>query len=179
MAKTTYNIVFIKKDYFNKNTHFVEMLDPYDTDKQIKRNYMFLNIKYKNNNIFVPLRSQTISNGKYGVIGYPVPTKEKPNAGLDFRKILIVNELSYIEFPQNPKIPNAQRKILEQNYKSIENMIIQYINGYIKSVLKQREKRNKKYRFSTLHNFHNELGIIETLREKQTAQKQIASAEES
>ncbi|MCT4593648.1 MAG: hypothetical protein N4A57_05190 [Anaeromicrobium sp.] len=178
MSQMACKVVFIKEDFFKKNEHFVEILDPYDTKKQAKRNYAFLNVKCQNNNIFVPLRSKFNPNQGCGVIGYPVPTNNKPNAGLDFRKILIVNELSYIEFPSNPKIPNMQQKIINEKYKTIENMVIQYIKGYMKSALKKREKRDKKYRFSTLHNFHNELGIVRALEEKEITEKQIATIKE-
>ncbi len=174
MSEKKCTIVFIKEDFFQKNNHFREMLDSSNRGKQIKRKYIFLNIQYKNNNLFIPLRSNIPSNRKLGDIGYPVPSQEKSNAGLDFRKILIVNDSIYIDEPKIPKIPKSQQKIIEQNYKTIENKVIQYIDGYIKSVLKKRQNRDKKYKFSTLHNFHNELGIIRLLLQKKELDQQVA-----
>lgn len=174
MAQIKWNIVFIKDKYFKQNKHLEEVLDPYDIVKQTQRQYVFLKIQYKDNNILVPLRSELPSNERIGTIGYPVPSNKKINAGLDFRKILIVNELSYIELTKYPKIPKSQQQIIEQNYQVIEKRVLQYINGYIKSALKKRERRDKKYRFSTLHNFHNELGIIKILEEREVALQQAA-----
>lgn len=154
------NIVFIKGKFFENNLNFVEMLDPYDRKKQSERNYIYLNIKYDGNNIFVPLRSNVNTNTPYGKIGFPVPSDKRPKAGLDFRKILIINDSSYIEYQSEPKIPNSQRSIITDNYDKIETMVIKYIKGYIKSALKNREFRDKLYIFSTLHNFHKELKII-------------------
>ncbi|MCT4618381.1 MAG: hypothetical protein N4A62_03220 [Marinisporobacter sp.] len=174
MSKIKCNFVFIKEEYFKQNRQLDEMLDPYDIGKQIQRQYVFLKIQYKDNNILVPLRSELPFNKKIGDIGYPVPSKKKTHAGLDFRKILIVNNPSYIELSKYPKIPKSQQQIIEQNYPSIEKRVLQYINGYIKSALKKREKRDKKYKFSTLHNFHDALGIIKHLTEKKKSQQEVA-----
>lgn len=179
MIQKKCNVVFIKEDYFKENSHFIELLDPFGTAKQTKRQYVFLNIQLENNNILVPLRSNLPSNKKNGNIGYPVPSAEKPNAGLDFRKILIVYDSSYIEIPEHPKIPKSQQHTIEQNYQAIENSVIQYIRGYIKSALKKRQKIDKKYRFSTLHNFHDELGINEVIAQKEISQLQIAAADDA
>lgn len=88
-----------------------------------------------------------------------IQSNKKPNAGLDFRKILIVNDLSYIEYQLDPKIPASQQSMINNNYDKIEAMVIHYIKGYIKSALKNREFRDKLYIFSTLHNFQKGLGI--------------------
>lgn len=174
MSNIKYNIVFIKEEYFKKNSNFEEMLDPYNQVKQTKRKYLYLNIQYKNNNIFIPFRNQLPSNKRIGEIGYSVPSNEKPNAGLDFRKILIINQDCYIEYTNYPKIPKLQQQIIENNYRTIENKVIQYIQGYVKAALKKRERRDKKYIFSTLHNFHKELGIIKILEAKSLSQNEVA-----
>lgn len=176
MSEIQCKVVFVKEEYFNKNSILEEMLDPNDIVKQTKRQYLFLEIQYKDNNILIPLRSNLPSDRSIGDIGYPVPSGERPNAGLDFRKTLIVNELSYIEIPESPRIPRSQQQIIEQNYSAIKNKVIQYIEGYIRSALKNRQRRDKKYKFSTLHNFHDELGIIEALAQKKEREQQVAAA---
>ncbi|WP_234117231.1 hypothetical protein [Clostridium hydrogenum] len=153
------DIVFIKNNFFDDNSNFIEMLDPHNKQKQSERNYAFIKVKYKNNNIFVPLRSNVNTNTPYGKIGFPVPSSKRPYAGLDFRKILIINDLSYIEYQSEPKLPTSQQSILNNSYDNIETMVIHYIHGYVKSALKNRHFRDKLYIFSTLHNFHKELGI--------------------
>lgn len=151
------NFVFIKEDFFNENSDFVEMLDPFDLSKQTARQYLYINVKYKGNNVLVPLRRNVGNNRK---LYYPVPSETRPNAGLDYRKILIVNNEDYIETPSSQRLADSQTKIINDNYSTIEKAVFKYIDGYIKSANKNREHRDYEYSFSTLHNFHEELGIV-------------------
>lgn len=161
MVNINFKCVFIKESYFQQNTHFVEMLDPNSIEDQTKRKYIFLNFKYKNNTLLVPLRTEMPDLSEIGQVGYMVPSKKKPNAGLDYRKTLIVNNSDYLEISSHPdrKIPASQVKIINGNYSAIKNGLIAYVDGYVKSAKKNRHLLDKKFRFSTLHNFHNELGI--------------------
>lgn len=153
------NFVFIKEEYFKEKSDFVEMLDPYDKQKQTSRHYLYISVKYKGNNILVPLRRNVGKNRK---MFYPVPSQTRPNAGLDYRKILIVNKPEYIEIPSVQRLAESQRKLISDNYDKIERAVIKYIDGYIKSANKNREYKDYEYIFSTLHNFHAELGIKKT-----------------
>lgn len=168
MIENNCKIVFIQEDFFKDNAYFIEMLDPKNLKKQTNRGYMFLNFTYENNEIFIPLRSNLPDFSKFGKIGFRVPSKSKPNAGLDYRKMLIINDKSYILFPQNGCIPKSQITVINSNYEKIKKEVINYISGYIKSVLKNRHKKDKKFMYSTLHNFHEELGI-NTLETKEIA----------
>lgn len=153
------NFVFVKEKYFKENMSFVEMLDPYDLKKQTSRQYLYVTVKYMGNNILVPLRRNTGKNLK---IFYPVPSQTRPNAGLDYRKMLIVNNMEYIEIPSSQRLADSQKKIISDNYETIEKAVIKYIDGYIKSANKNREHKDFEYSFSTLHNFHAELGIVKS-----------------
>lgn len=154
-----FKCVFIIKEYFKNNKHFVEMLDPDNLTKQSNRKYIFLEFKYKENNLLIPLRSEMPNISKLGQVGYKVPSEYKPNAGLDYRKILIINDENYIEEPKYIKIPKSQVRIIEANYNIIEKQVIAYVEGYIKAVKKNRHLKDKKFCYSTLHNFHKELKI--------------------
>lgn len=162
MDKNTFGGLFIKEEYFKENSHFEKMLDHGDTVKQSKRKYIFLKVKYGENNLYIPLRTN-LGNPirRFGVIGFKVPSETKPLAGLDYRYILIVNENKYIEVPEGPKIPKSQMDIIDSNYRKIEKEVISYVNGYVKAAIKHRERLEPKYRESALHNFHKELGVIE------------------
>ncbi|TCK98773.1 hypothetical protein EDC19_1208 [Natranaerovirga hydrolytica] len=164
-----YNVVFVKEGYFRNNKNFIEMLDHNKPQKQSRRHYVFLQVQYKNNNILIPLRSKLRTNKGVGVIGFPVPSEKLPDAGLDYRKMLIINDTSYIEKPKHTRIPKSQQKILQNNYHKIKEEVTAYIKGYIKSALKNREKKDKKYIFSSLHNYHQELGILEVLEAREEA----------
>lgn len=161
------NFVFIKDDFFKIHSDFVEMLDPFDLKKQTTRQYLYVNIKHKGNNILVPLRRNIPNHNPK--LYYPVPSLTRPNAGLDYRKILIVNNEEYIEIPSSQRLADSQTKIINDNYETIEKAVIKYIDGYIKSANKNREYRDYDYSFSTLHNFHKELGIVKKENKSKTA----------
>ena len=133
------NFVFIKERYFKENKNFVEMLDPYDLKKQTSRQYLYISVKYGQNNILVPLRRNAGKNLK---MFYPVPSQSRPNAGLDYRKMLIVNNLEYIETPSSQRLADGQKKIISDNYETIEKAVVRYIDGYIKSANKNREHKD-------------------------------------
>lgn len=159
--------VFLKEEYFILHSQHSKMLDPGHIQKQSKRSYLYVKVKYEGNNLFIPLRKNL---GKavraFGKIGYSVPSIEKPNAGLDYRYILIVNEEKYIEHPVTLRIPKAQYKIICDNYKTIEKEALAYVNGYVKTAIKDRVEKEAKYRESSLLNFHDELKIAEKKIEK-------------
>jgi protein AbiQ len=149
--------VFIKQGYFDKNKHFIEMLDPQDQAKQSSRCYLFVAIKHNGNNFYIPLRENI--NFSIGNIGYPIPSSTRPNAGLDFRKALIVNDPMYIQNLNQVSISSSQMKKISNDIGAIEKQFSRYVLGYVQAALKGREKIDRLYKFSTLHNFHLELGI--------------------
>ncbi|MDR2599956.1 MAG: hypothetical protein LBC73_06735 [Oscillospiraceae bacterium] len=151
------NIVFVKEQYFIDNSAFVEMLDPNDLIKQSTRCYIFISLKYKGNQFYIPLRQHidlTIGN-----IGYSLPSSTRPNAGLDFRKALIINNDLYILPLTVVEIASSQMKKITNDIMTIEALFIKYVDGYVKTAVKKRENIDRLYKFSTLHNFHKELGI--------------------
>lgn len=152
------NLVFIKEDFFKVHSDYVEMLDLYDLEKDYARQYVHVMIKYNSNTSLVPLRRNIPNHNPK--LYYPVPSQTRPKAGLDFRKILIVNDEEYIEIPSSQRLAESQTRIINENFEEIEKIAIKYIDGCIKSANKNREYRDYNYSFSTLHNFHKELGIV-------------------
>lgn len=164
MTNGEYKIVLVKEEYFRKyNSILVEMLDSTDVEKQARRMYMFLSVFIDNNNILIPLRSELPDITKLGLIGYHVPSEKRPNAGLDYRKMLIINDNNYLSPIYNLEIPLSQKNIISENYQTILKQAEQYIKGYKKAVNKNRHMCDKKFKFSTLHNFHKELCLIKEL----------------
>ncbi|MSU02147.1 hypothetical protein [Tissierella pigra] len=159
MSISNYKLVFIKNEYFEDYPELKEILKSHKKDES-NRIYFFLNIQYKNNNIFIPLRSEIDLTRSIGTIGFPIPGEKRPNAGLDYRKILIINDISYIEFPPHNIIPRSQEKLIIQSINTIQSQVIDYIKGYEKSFLKNRTTKDKKYKFSSLCNYHKELELV-------------------
>lgn len=154
-----YEIVLINEEYFLEHSDFVEMLDPNNIKKQTDRCYVFICFKYIGNNVLVPFRTHIPNIEKIGRVAYKLPSSKRPNAGLDYRKVLIVNDDRYISHQECIRLPKSQTSVIKNNYVKIESEVIKYIEGYIKSAKKGREYKDKKYKYSTLHNFHDELRI--------------------
>lgn len=143
------------------------MLDAGDTKKQSQRNYVFLKVEYNNNKLFIPLRTELGDPvRKFGVIGFSVPSQSKPNAGLDYRYILIINNENYIETPAQIKIPISQQKIIADNFQKITNDVISYVKGYVSAAIKELAEIKPKYKESSLLNFNEELGVLEGRKER-------------
>lgn len=150
---------YIIEQYYIDHPDLIKILDVDDATKHNTRTHLCLNIKYKNNNILIPLRKNLgPAKRKFGTIGYPVPSASKPDAGLDYRYIMIINDNNYLRF-DIPRISNKQISIIEDNYATIEKEAIDYINSYSRVANKGRVNLNARFRESSLINFHNELGI--------------------
>lgn len=156
-------LCFIREEYFEKNSHFVKMLDTGNTNKQSKRTHVCVLIEINENRFYVPLRNY-LGDGvrKFGRIGHAVPSKKRKDAGLDYRYTLIVNDEAYIELQTELKIPESQyRKILNE-YETITEEFKVYFNGFLKAAKKKRIEKEPLYRESSLINFVNELGLNES-----------------
>lgn len=151
---------FIKEQYFTERPSMINMLDPHNTSKQAKRTHLCIRIKLNNNNVYIPLRNN-LGNPirKFGKIGFAVPSQKRPNAGLDYRYSLIINDDKYIEMQCSQKLPNAQYKLICDNYELIAKEITVYINKYIKAAKKNRHRKEPLFKVSSLINFHEELGL--------------------
>lgn len=150
---------YITEQYYKDHPDLEKILDIDDSTKYNIRTHLCLNVKFKHNNVLIPLRKnlgQPIR--KFGKIGYPVPSASKPKAGLDYRYIMIINESKYIRFDA-PRISNRQITTIQNNYDTIEKEAIEYINSYIRVANKGRVDMNARFRESSLINFHEELGV--------------------
>ena len=169
--KSDIETVYVKEDYFKKNSHLVKILDPLDYEKQSRRCYLFLKVEYEGNNLLVPLKSKVEPIKKYGRVGHSVPSSDKPEAGLEYRKILILNDEEYLEKPEFCKIPVSQQHILNAEYDKIRAEVKAYVDGYVKAAIKNRIDREPKFRESSLINFNEELKIEQKKNLKKLQQK--------
>lgn len=150
---------YIAKDFYVDNPNLEKILDIDDCTKHSVRTHLCLNIKYNQNNILIPLRKNLGQPDRlFGKIGYSVPSQSKPDAGLDYRYIMIINDTKYLRFDK-PRISNRQISTIEISYNTIEKEAIEYINSYIRVARKNRVERTARFRESSLMNFHKELNI--------------------
>lgn len=154
------NCCFIKEQFFIDNPDFKKMLDPGNTLKQSKRTHVCIKIPIDSNIFYIPLRNNLGPDvRRYGRIGHSVPSKSRPNAGLDFRYAVIINDSGYIEPHTVPRLPNSQYAIITRDFEIIKQQFLVYLRGYKRAATKGRISREPLYRESCLINFHNELGL--------------------
>ena len=122
-------LCYIKKEFFQKHTGFQKILDVGNIEKQARRSHLCIVVNSGGNNYCIPLRNNLGADvRKYGRIGHSLPSESRPNAGLDYRYTLIVNEKRYIEEQKDKKIPKAQIKRLEKEYDDIKREFTVYLN---------------------------------------------------
>lgn len=125
------------------------------------RVYVCLRIEWESNIFLIPLRKNLGNMPAHRLFQkacYPVPSTKKPQAGLDFRKIIIINNES-LYIIDKAKISAKQRNTIQDNYEEIKNLAIDYIKGFKKAARKKRQKLEPLYKYSALNNFLNELGV--------------------
>ena len=151
---------YIKEQYFVDNAHYEKMLDSGNAVKQSQRTHLCIQVTTNENTFYIPLRNNLGADvRRFGRIGHSVPSHDRPNAGLDYRYALIVNDPSYIEIPKVRRIPRSQHQKITTDITTIQTEFEQYLLGFIKAANKKRIEREPLYRESSLVNFLHELGI--------------------
>lgn len=125
--------------------------------------HLCIQIVADSSTFYLPLRNNLGADvRKFGRIGHSVPTQNRPQAGIDYRYALIVNDSEYIEFPLSQCIPKNQYQKLLTDISAIETEFGQYVAGFMKAAKKKRIAREPLYRESSLINFMSELGLADT-----------------
>uniref|UniRef100_UPI003F49364D hypothetical protein n=1 Tax=Niallia taxi TaxID=2499688 RepID=UPI003F49364D len=156
--------VFLLNSFFEREFDDPkQLLDKFKgKDAREARVYVCLKFEYETNTFLIPLKkdlgSSLLKNPYYKDVYYPVPSSSKPEAGLDFRKIIIANDESQYRVDE-ARISAGQRKIMQDNFETIKSLAIKYINGFKKAAKKNRHKKDSYYNFSALSNFLEELGV--------------------
>lgn len=158
---TDIHYCYITEQYYEDHPNLEKILDIDDSTKHNIRTHLCLNIKFKHNNVLIPLRKNLGDEvRKFGRIGHSVASASKPKAGLDYRYIMIINDVNYLRF-DTPRISNSQIRIIQNDYEDIEKEAIEYIKSYIKKANKGRVELTSRFKESSLINFHKELGVVE------------------
>ena len=97
METATYSYCYILEQYYIDHPGLEQILDVSDASKHNIRTHVCLEVQYNDNKILIPLR-KSLGNPvrSFGKIGFSVPSKDKPNAGLDYRYIMVINDDKYI-----------------------------------------------------------------------------------
>ena len=150
---------YIVNQFYLDYPHLKNILDEFDESKHNVRTHLCLNLKYNNCNVLVPLRKKLGEPVRaFGRIGFSVPSQSKPNAGLDYRYTMIINNPKYFRY-DTPRITNIQQLIINENYNIIQKQVIEYIDSYVKVANKDRVDKTARFRVSSLINFNSELNV--------------------
>lgn len=158
-------IVFHKltPDFYAENSHLVEMLDKDKktgivTDKG--RGYGVLLVDVKGYKFAIPLRSTMHINHKdnFTTRIYEDDDGKRVRHGLDYSKAVIIHESRFVSTePYTLRERSDYFKIMDNEHRIIP-AFEKYVDRYIKAVQKQDRNILKRYSFSTLQNYNNELG---------------------
>ncbi|PGZ34561.1 hypothetical protein COE50_06115 [Bacillus anthracis] len=172
----TGDYVKISDRYFEDNPNLKENL----YNKEERRIYIGVVVKLSDRlNACIPFRTKEPNNNRVVEHGtFAIPSETKPKACLDLTKKLIINNEEYLSVLEKDRvaIPNVQKNRINENINEIDKMLKGYIKGYkkdCKEKIRRPEKRvDPLYQFSTLQNYHKELGMIKEQEKEQNNQKQ-------
>ena len=152
----------LSSSFYKENMHLEEALDNIDGKWKAGkvRGYGVVIISINNLLFAIPLRSKikhkaahfTVRSSTSGIKG----------KGLDFSKSLLILKKEYIS--DSPfKIPSTEHKNLKDKVLYITAKFEKYVNKYIAAIEKGDINilRSNEYRFTTLVNYHSELGLID------------------
>ena len=124
------------------------------------RSYVCLTIRVRNYYICIPYRSNVDHKYSYK-FKYSQRSKEK-KSGLDYRKIVIIQDKSYLE-KSFAIVDDDEYRETMMNIKKIvpsaEKFVDAYINHIKRAALLDSEEFDRRYTVSTLQYFHKELGL--------------------
>lgn len=142
----------LTEDFYAENTHLHEVLDKRDTTwiDGKTRGYGIVLIEFNSLKFGIPFRSR-ISH-KHCFI-------TKDTKGLDFSKSVLLIKESYVsDIPF--KIPSDELLRVRSNKIDIQKKFSNYVDRYIDACKRDvKGTLNREYRFTTLINYHNELGL--------------------
>lgn len=147
-----YKLNYLSEAFYEKYTsaQFPEIETKYN------RPYMVMLIKIDNNTFAVPFRTNIRHSNCYK---FKQTTRQTDTVtGLDYSKAVIVNDSAYIG--DAARINDKEYDELDRNYYIIIKRFKKYVSGYIDFINgKSDEYTIKRYKYTTLKYFHNELNI--------------------
>ncbi|WP_337263615.1 MULTISPECIES: type III toxin-antitoxin system TenpIN family toxin [unclassified Serratia (in: enterobacteria)] len=130
-----------------------------ETIQDKSRPHGIVTISFKGLIFAIPLRTNL--NHTYGVVlDTVVRDGRKLKRGLDFTKALIINDES-TDIGMLYIVPDSQKKALINKKKMIVNQFQRYVEEYVRAVSNNviNTINSNAYKYSTLCNYHLELGI--------------------
>ncbi len=140
----------LTEQFYTDNNDLEEALDGSENGKV--RGYGIIVIDINELKFGIPLRSNM--NHRFGFI---FERSAKGNKGLDYTKALLIKKDEYIS--RSYKIPSHNFVLLNDNKEKIQSDFSKFVERYVLACNKQDSNILNNYRYSTLKNYHEELGI--------------------
>ncbi len=151
-SKKTYQLNYLSAEFYktyNSN-------DYSEIENKENRPYMVVLIKIERNTFAVPFRTNVSHNNCYKFKKSTRPTSTV--TGLDYTKAVIVNDKKYIG--EAARINDMEYTELSENAAFIIKQFKKFVTDYIAYANgKKNYYAEKKFKFTTLKYFHDELGI--------------------
>jgi len=137
--------------------YFIDFPDVRDEalDKP-QRFYLAINVQINGLNFAIPFHGKLRDDPQLREAQYRLPTSERPKRGLNFSKCLLITkpeQISSICLIEQASINPKSQQELRINSDDIINKFKLYLNNYLKACSKNRENREPKFRYSTLHHY--------------------------
>lgn len=153
-------IVKLDKTFYNDNNNLIEALDHVQGNwiENKTRGFGLVIININNLTFAIPLRSN-IKN-KASFITKKNHIANSLGKGLDYSKALLITNPSYILSKEPFLIPNDEYISITSKENYIIKSFEKYVSKYISAVKNNNTHilSSKIYRFTTLKNYHKELG---------------------
>ena len=147
-----YKLNYLTAEFYNQ----YNSADYPEIENKSNRPYMVMLIQIENNTFAIPFRTNVKHSNCYKFENSSRPTDSI--TGLDYSKAVIVNDGRYIGAAA--RINDMEYTELDANYHIIIKQFASFVKNYIKFANgKLNEYQAKKYKYTTLKYFHNELGI--------------------
>ena len=147
-----YKLNYLTAEFYNRynSAEYPEI------ENKENRPYMVMLIQIENNTFAIPFRTNVKHSNCYKFENSSRPTNSI--TGLDYSKAVIVNDSKYIGV--DARINDMEYTELDANYHIIIKQFTSFVRNYIKYANgKLNEYQAKKYKYTTLKYFHDELGI--------------------
>lgn len=144
----------LKNLFYEENAHLVEVMDKnaageWTGDKT--RGYGIVVIETGDLRFGIPLRSGIKHRHAF-------MTVKGGNKGLDYTKAVLLLKDEYIS-ESAFKIPEVEFILIKEKSHHIIGEFTKYVERYKKGITNSDENILRAYQFSTLQNYHNELGL--------------------
>lgn len=149
-------ILKLTQEFYDENIHLDHVMDKINGkwDETKTRGYGIVVLSYNGLEFGIPLRSN-FTNRKTNSC---FETVKGGNKGLDYSKAVLLTKESH-KSDEAFIIPKEEYIRVQNKAHFIGRKFGQYVEKYMKGVRKQDQNILRHYQFSTLQNYHDELGL--------------------